>query len=291
MKSRTYLALGAADLLWSSAFVAIRSILQANSFTPGHIALGRFIIASLLLVVVLIATRSRLPKMRDIPAMLFLGIVGITVYHSAQNYGQQTVTAGSAGMIIGSVPIFMSIAAVIVLKEKLKIWGWLGIIVGFGGVVLIAFGEKTGVGFNLGVLYLLIASVATAIYFVLQKPYFNRYTAIQMVAFTSWAGTLGLLIFTPGLFDQIKVAPVQANLAIIYLGIFSSVAAYICWNYGLSKAPASAASSFLYLQPIITVIIAWIWLREIPPAIAIGGGALTIAAVFLVNRFGLSREN
>ncbi len=282
------IAIGITILLWASSFAAVRASLQA--FTPGHIALFRFLIASVLLAVFTLITRIKLPKLKDIPVIFLLGFLGIAAFHTAQNYGQVTVTAGSAGMIISSVPIFTAILATIFLGEKLKLWGWLSIFISFLGVSRIALGEREGVKFNPGVFMLLLAAIAAAIYFVLQKPYLIRYTALQLVTYMIWAGTLLLLVFTPGLIEEVTNAPIEATIATIYLGIFPSVVAYVTWSYALSRAPASIVASFLYLQPVFAVIIAWIWLNEIPALISMIGGVVTILGVFLVNKYGLSSD-
>lgn len=284
--TRIIIALGTTILLWSSSFAAVRASLQA--FTPGHIALFRFLIASVLLAIFTLITRIKLPKLKDIPVIFLLGFLGIAAFHTAQNYGQVTVTAGSAAMIISSVPIFTAMLATIFLGEKLKPWGWLSIFISFLGVYLITLGEREGVKFNPGVFILLLAAIAAAIYFVLQKPYLIRYSALQLVTYMIWAGTLLLLVFTPGLIEEVTNAPTEATIATIYLGIFPSAVAYVTWSYALSRAPASIVASFLYLQPVFAVIIAWIWLNEIPALISIIGGVVTILGVFWVNKYGLS---
>lgn len=286
--TRTIIALGTTILLWASSFAAVRASLQA--FTPGHIALFRFLIASVLLAVFTLMTRIKLPKLKDISVIFLLGFLGIAAFHTAQNYGQVTVTAGSAAMIVSSVPIFTAMLATIFLGEKLKLWGWLGIFISFLGVFLIALGEREGVKFDPGVFILLLAAIAAATYFVLQKPYLIRYSALQLVTYMIWAGTLFLLVFTPGLIEEITSAPIEATVATIYLGIFPSAVAYVTWSYALSRAPASIVVSFLYLQPVFAVIIAFIWLNEIPVLISIIGGVVTILGVFLVNKYGLSSD-
>ena len=288
LDSRIIIAIGITILLWASSFAAVRASLQA--FTPGHIALFRFLIASILLAVSALVTHTKLPALKDIPVIFLLGFLGVFAFHTAQNYGQVTVTAGSAGMIISSVPIFTAILATIFLGEKLKLWGWLSIFISFLGVSLIAFGEREGVKFDFGVIFLLLAAIVAAIYFVLQKPYLIRYTALQLVTYMIWAGTLLLLVFTPGLIEEVANAPIEATIATIYLGIFPSAVAYVTWSYALSRAPVSIVASFLYLQPVFAVIIAWIWLNEIPALISMIGGVVTILGVFLVNKYGLSSD-
>ncbi|MFC1984088.1 DMT family transporter [Chloroflexota bacterium] len=282
----TIIALSIALLLWSSSYAAVRASLPA--FTPGHIALLRFLIASILLAIFAFSTHIKLPKLKDVPMIFLLGFLGVFVFHTAQNYGMITVTAGSSGMTMGSVPIFTAVLAAIFLREKLKLWCWFSIFISFLGVFLIALGEREGVKFDLGIVLILTATIAAAVYFVLQKPYLIKYTALQLVTYMIWAGTLPLLVFTPGLIKEVVHAPLEANIAVIYLGLFPSAVAYITWSYALSRAPASITTSFLYLQPLLAVFIAWIWLDEVPPLISIIGGFVTILGVFLVNKSGLS---
>jgi drug/metabolite transporter (DMT)-like permease len=73
-----------------------------------------------------------------------------------------------------------------------------------------------------------------------------------------------------------------------YLGVFPGALAYLAWNYSLSKAPASILASTLNISPVPAIIIAWIWLNEIPTALAIIGGAVAIAGVLVVNRYGMA---
>ena len=284
--ARTTIALGITILLWASSFVAVRAILPV--FTPGHIALFRFLIASVLLVVPAIITHIKLPALKDIPVVFLLGFLGIFVYHIAQNYGEITVTAGSAAMIMSSVPIFTAILATLFLAEKLRLWGWLSILVSSLGVYLIALGEKEGVKFDWGVIILLLAAISTSAFFVLQKSYLKKYGALHLVTYAIWAGTLLLLIFAPGLVKEIANAPTEATISMIYLGIFPSAIAYFTWSYALSRAPASIVASFIYIQPVLTIVIAWIWLSEMPALISMIGGVSSIGGVFMFNKYGLS---
>jgi hypothetical protein len=95
-----------------------------------------------------------------------------------------------------------------------------------------------------------------------------------------------LLIFLPGLLETVRAAPLGDTVAVIYLGLFPAALGYVTWAYALTQLPASRAASFLYLQPLLVLGIAWVWLGEWPSVLALCGGVLVLAGVMAVNARG-----
>jgi drug/metabolite transporter (DMT)-like permease len=279
--TRVLLALGVSLVLWASAFAGIRAGLRA--YSPGQLAVLRFMVASLTLALYTGIAHFRFPRLRDIPALTLSGIIGITFYNLALNYGETRVSAGAASLLIASVPIWTTVFASVALHEPISRRASFGVLVSFAGVALIASGEGQGIHLSRHALIILAAAITSAVYIVQQKHFLGRYSALEFTAYSIWSGTLFMLPFGRGLFHVLRIAPLNTTLAIIYLGIFPGSLAYVAWAYVLSHGPAGRTSTFLYLTPVFAIGIAWIWLSEVPRMLSLIGGAVALAGVAFVN--------
>lgn len=273
-------------MIWASSFSGVRISLQGG-YTSGHLVLMRFLIASSIFIVyaLLPNTKFRLPAKEDMSKILLLGFVGISIYHFGITFGEQTVSAGTASMFVGSAPIFTSLISVIFLKERLSKTGWIGLLAGFIGILLITLGTSESFTISIGALLVLTAAIATSFFFVFQKPLLLKYRPVELTAYVTWAGTLPFFIFLPGFFETVGNASLSANISAIYVGIFPAAIGYVTWATALSLAKASSVSSLMYAEPVVAIIIAWITLNELPSGLSIFGGFIAISSVIIVGWF------
>lgn len=268
-------------LCWASAFAGIRACLTA--YTPGELALLRFLVSSIILAVYAVLTQMPLPQKSDWGAIAVIGFLGITAYHLLLNYGELSITAGAASLLVNTSPIFTALFSMAFLRERLSVKKWIGIAISFTGVVIITGIKEPGLNFDLGSLLIIFAAVCISVYMIIQKPYLKKYTALQLTTYTIWIGTAFLLPFLPSLVKTLSTAPINATVAGVYLGIFPSAIAYTTWAYILAQIPASRAATLLYLVPVLAIFVAWVWLQEVPTINSLIGGAIVLSGVVLVN--------
>ena len=282
MTSTAVLGLLVLAVLWGSAFPMIKVGLEGLS--APHLALARHLVASIAFVPFLLLTDCRLyPKRDDLSTFFLLGFLGITVYHLSLNYGELWVSAGATSLIIATAPAVTAVLAYFLASERLPGLGWFGSAMSFAGVALIVVGDDDALRFNPYAGLVMLSSVVTAFYFVLQRPLFARYRAVEVTAFSTWAGTLPLLLFLPGFGRDVADAGILALAASAYIGVFPSAVAYSILAYALSRASASLVTAYLYAVPVFSLLFSWIILAETPTWLTLVGGVVVIGGIVIVN--------
>jgi drug/metabolite transporter (DMT)-like permease len=270
-------------LLWSSAFVAIRHL--GHSFSPGSLSLGRLVVGSVALGVVLLMRGWTMPARRDWPGLVVIGVLWFGLYNVALNAGEHRVDAGTAAMLIQISPVLVAVLAAVFLKERATPMLGVGLLVAFAGVVVIATSTSDhGSRDPVGVLLCLVAAAAYAVSLIFQKPLVSRLSAIEVTWIACTVGALTCLPFAGDLVRDTAAASTSDISWVVYLGAFPTAVAFSTYAFALSSMTAGNLSVTTYLVPPITVLLSWVFLSEAPPAMAYVGGVLCLVGVGLARR-------
>lgn len=269
--------------LWASAFVGIRAGLQ--DYSPGGLALFRYLIASGVMLLIYFSRQDRkVIYGKDLVMVIMTGVIGIGVYNITLNYGEIKVPSGIASFIVSQSPIITTLFAILFLQERINLYGLIGIGISVFGVLLIALSRGNEFKFYACIIYILLATLSCGLYSILQKLLLKKYHVIDLTAYAIWSGTCVLLIFIPDLKNDLQTVSLASAWVVIYLGIFPAALAYLAWNYILNRMSATHAVSYLYATPLVTTLIGWLWLAEIPRVLAMIGGLTALLGVWLVNQ-------
>ncbi len=279
-----YAAVAFTVISWASAFPMIRVALR--ELAPIPLAAARFAIAAVLVVAWLAWKRPPRPSPSDALRIFLCGLAGIALYNFTLNTGQQTVSPGAAAFIVNIAPILTALIALVVLKERFTIWGWIGTIVSFSGIAVIASGQPAGLTFGAGTTFILGSAICTASYFVLQKPLVAKYGAMPCAAYTMLTGALLLSPWLPGAASALTTASYATIGAVVALAVFPAALGYATWTFALGYFGAARASNFLYLIAPVATALAFLFTGDVPGSQTLAGGALAIAGVVIVNTRG-----
>ncbi|WP_329624343.1 DMT family transporter [Streptomyces sp. NBC_01255] len=286
MQNRTSrLALAAAGVtvvLWASAFVSIRS--AGEAYSPGALALGRLLAGALVLGCVLLIRREGLPPRAAWRGILISGLLWFGVYMVVLNWGEQEVDAGTAAMVVNVGPILIALLGARFLKESLPPRLVAGMAVSFAGAVAVGLSMSSDSGSGahasvLGVVLCLVAAAAYAGGVVAQKPALAHGSALQVTTFGCLVGAVACLPFAGQLVEEAGRAPLSATLNMLYLGVFPTALAFTTWAYALARTTAGRMGATTYAVPALVVLLAWLFLGELPGALTLAGGALCLAGV------------
>lgn len=265
-------------LLWSSAFVSIRS--AGAHYHPGALALGRLLAGSLVLVLFLLIRREGLPGRQAWPGIIASGVLWFGAYMVALNWGEQQVDAGTAAMVVNIAPILIALLGGWLLKEGFPPRLLAGMAVSFAGAVVVGLSMSDGGQASvLGVLLCLVAALTYGVGVVAQKPALRHGSALQITTFGCLIGTVACLPFGGQLVTDLAVAPASATLNMIYLGVFPTALAFTTWAYALARTTAGKMGSTTYVVPAIVVLMSWLMLGEVPGWLTLAGGVLCLAGV------------
>jgi drug/metabolite transporter (DMT)-like permease len=272
---------------WGASFIATKYLL--DELTPETIISMRLILAiTLLLVIALIQKRDFKITFNNHKYILLLAV--IAVFHLwIQVTGMKFTTASNTGWIIGTAPVFMVILGLIFFKEKLNTIKVLGIIISLIGLLfLVGKGNPLNIDLikNKGDVLVLSSSFTWGIYSMVNKKISLSYSPVMTILYLFVMMAIIIIPFTingSSINSVINLSGI-GWVAILFLGLFCSGVAYVIWAYVLREMESAKVGAYLYFEPFVTVITAWIFLKEEITLFMILSGLIITAGVYLVNK-------
>lgn len=202
---------------------------------------------------------------RDVPLFLLLGYIGFGAYQPLWSYGLRLSLASHSALLLSLTPVI--VAAIVFLRGEEGFRGihFLGVLLGFLGVVLLALPQRgEGSGVLLGDLLTLGAAFFWGLYCYLGKYLLARYSPLRS---STWSIIFGVLTMFPACAQDVFRLPLRAfswPLLFVFLyGTFlSSLVAYVLWMRGIEHIGASRTTAFQYLTQIFGVLGAWLIFRD-----------------------------
>jgi drug/metabolite transporter (DMT)-like permease len=269
----------------------------ALEYTTAFQLIGlRFLLAAIIFEIL---RRLKIIKIKigvnDFKSLLPIAIFQPVIYFFGETFGIQNASSGVVGLFIGLIPVVVAILAYFALGEKLSRGQVFFMIVSISGIVLISMMlmlDKNNMDTNIfGLVCLIITVLAAGIYNILSRKASKYYDPVSI---TYVMMLFGAIVFNfIGAIDSIiyhysYFAPLSSLdfwVALIYLGLFSSIGAFFLMNYTLSKIPASQSALFVNLTTVISVFASAFLLKETFAYYHIIGSILIVAGVWGTNKF------
>ena len=286
-QTKPYLALSAAMVFWGLSFVATKIALEG--FSAFTLIFGRFALASCLFAGILAYRGLPSFSRREHIRVFLMALFDPGLYFIFETIGLQHTTAPKAALIIATIPVAVTALAAFLLRERPSIVNLLGIGLSLAGITVLVAGDpqlnwRFG-GPILGDLLIFGAVLSATFYIVNARNLARNRTALQI---TSVQAFYGAIFYAPAFFWELPsmnwsaVSGLSVG-ALIYLTLFATIGAFLCYNYALATVSASRAAVFINGIPVVTAAASWLLLGEKLTLIQAGGGLLVLFAVFITN--------
>ena len=289
-RARAFAFLALANLLWAGNWVIGRALRDA--FDPVSLNFWRWVIAVVVLAPFalpgLAAKREVIRRHAAILALL--AVLSVSIFQSLVYLGLQSTTAVNAVLINCAGPLFILLFAWLIDGERASLRQLAGFLVSVAGIlVILSRGEPARLAqleFHSGDAWIVLAIAIWGAYSVLLK---RRPPELGGLHFLFVISAAGVLFLAPVFAFQVVQAPprpptLPEALAVLYVGLAASVAAYLFWNRGTAIVGANAAGFTLYLLPIFGTLLAIAFLGETFGAFHAVGTATIVAGIVLATR-------
>ncbi len=272
-------------VIWSSVIIFTKILLQ--TLKPADILFWRFLIGYLTLWIIY-PHPLRLKNKRSECIFLICGLTGVNLYFYLQNSALQNTRASDVSIIICIAPMFTAILQQIVnKKKKCSLYFYFGFIIAILGIICVCSSGAKGSSNIGGIIMTLCAGIAWAIYSVSGELLANdKYPVILCIRRYFFYGLLTMIpmLLLHGMTSVSVVLRPEIMGSLCYMGIGASAMAYVLWNISTKKIGIVQTNLYLYLIPIMTIIISAIVLEEQITRNVILGTVLTIVGLILSEK-------
>jgi len=290
-KTLSWLALWAV-IFWGFSFIATKVALR--EIHPFTLLTLRFGIGGFLLLLAQLQKDRGFLKtfsFTDWISIIFLAIVGVSGHTLLQAYGLLYTTAINTGWIIAIMPIFITITGRLYLREPITLRKVGGIIFGFLGVFLIISKGIFSLSLfrldsTFGDFLILISALTWTAFTVGGRGFLSRFSPLVAITPIMIIGCLITFPFTwlRWEWNILFHLSLYGWMGILFLGIFCSGLAYLFWYWALEKKDSGTVGIYLYLEPFVTLLGAYLFLNEEIRWITLIGGGMILLGVYLATR-------
>jgi drug/metabolite transporter (DMT)-like permease len=268
--------------LWGLAPVATRSLVSELAPLP-LLTLRQLLAAGVLLPWAVPALRRI--DARDLPRLIAAGLLGMVGYNLPVTVGLQWLPASSAGLLLATEPVWVLVIGLVFLAERAGLRIVLGTGVALAGVAVIAgpsaLSAGSGTRVAAGAALVLLATLAFGGYTVVLRPLSEKYGPVSATAASSVAGAMPYLALVGTIWPPRLSPPAWGEMLFLALG--STVAGMLLWNRAIVRGGSTRISRLLYLEPVVSVLGAMVFLGERATAAVLAGGVLVIAGVLVTG--------
>ncbi len=272
-------------------FVLISTALMGSSFSVGKIGLTyvspllmvgiRFIMAGLIMALFVRLTNKPMPqKMRVWLKILLIGLFQTAGVFAAIFISLRTISAGQSAILTFMNPLLVVILGSLILGLKFRFVQWIGVILGFIGVIITLGGQFE---LQFGTILGFSGAISWAIATLLVNRWGKEINTWVLSAYQMLFGGIILLLCSFLFEEQHLIINSTSVFVILWLTIMASVVQFTMWFFVLQQGNPAKVSSFLFLAPFFGVLTGWLLLNESIGTTLIIGGIFIFTGIFLVN--------
>ena len=280
-------------IFWSFSFIWFK--VANKMFHPITIVFIRLLFSVILMTSFLIVTRSYMKiKKTDRKLFLTLALFEPFFYFLGESFGLTYVSATVCSVLISTIPVFATLGAWLIFKERLKVINYAGIVISFIGVIIFVLNSDGSISFNIKGLGLLTLAVLSAVgYSLTLSRLVGTYTPVYIV---NVQNLIGAILFLPLFlifdFKHFISTPFTFNMfkPIIELSIFASCGAFILFAYSVRNMGITRANVFSNIIPVFTALFSFILIGEKLTFQNVLGMAIVIAGLFMSQMNGHNKN-